>query len=279
MAEMRSVDEIIEEAFLEDLGEDFQDITTRAIVGDERASARVIANCPGIIAGLEVTRAVFSRIDAGLSWDTPLGDGDIFDAGAVVVTIEGRLDSILTGERTALNFLAHLSGVATLTGRFVEAVSGTKAEIFDTRKTTPGLRGLEKAAVAAGGGRNHRFGLYDGILIKDNHLVGRDMLEAVRAARSAHPDGSIEVEVDTIEQLHQALAARADIVLLDNMDITTLREAITLAKDRATIEVSGGVDLDTVIPIARAGAERISIGALTQSARPIDFSLAVDEIS
>jgi len=274
---MRAVDEIIDAALLEDLGEGFIDITTEALVGDGRASARIVANDPGVIAGLDVAAAVFMRIDPGLSWETPLGDGDVFGAGAVAATLTGRLSGILTAERTALNFLAHLSGIATLTRGFVKAVSGTTAEILDTRKTTPGLRRLEKAAVAAGGGRNHRFGLYDGILIKDNHLVGRDLVEAVRSARSVYPDMRIEVEVDTIEQLHQALAARVDIVLLDNMDIATLRQAIALAKGRAVTEVSGSVDLESIGPIARAGAERISIGALTQSARPIDFSLAVDE--
>ncbi len=269
---------MIEAALLEDLSEEFEDITTGALIGDERASARIVANDPGVIAGLDVAAAVFTRIDPGLSWETLLRDGDAFGTGAVVATIAGRLSGILAGERTVLNFLAHLSGISTLTSRFVEAVSGTTAEIFDTRKTTPGLRRLEKAAVVAGGGRNHRLGLYDGILIKDNHLVARGLIEAVRTARLAHSDMRIEVEVDTIEQLHQALAARADIVLLDNMDIMTLREAIVLAKDKVAIEVSGGVDLESVGPIAQAGAERISIGALTQSARRIDFSLVVDEI-
>lgn len=275
---MRTLDQLIEAALLEDLGEQFEDITTGSLIENERSSARIVVNDPGVIAGLDVAAAVFTRIDSSLSWETSLGDGDAFEASIVVATVAGNLSGILAGERTVLNFLAHLSGIATLTSRFVEAVSGTSAEIFDTRKTTPGLRRLEKAAVVAGGGRNHRFGLYDGILIKDNHLVGRGLGEAVRDARSAHPDLQIEVEVDTIDQLHQALAERADIILLDNMDIMTLRKAISMAKNRATIEVSGGVDLESVGPIARAGAERISIGALTQSARPIDFSLAVDEI-
>ncbi len=275
---MGAVDKAIEEALLEDLGAGFEDITTGALIKDERASARIVANGPGVIAGLGVAAAVFGRIDPDLSWETTLANGDVFESGAITATLGGPLGAILSGERTALNFLAHLSGIATLTGQFVEAVSGTAAEILDTRKTTPGLRHLEKAAVVAGGGRNHRFGLYDAILIKDNHLVGRDLAEAVRAVRSAHPGKQIEVEVDTLEQLHQALAAAADIVLLDNMDIAIIRRAIAAAKDRTIIEVSGGVDLDNVGPIARAGAKRISIGALTQSAPPIDFSLAVDEI-
>lgn len=275
---MGAVDKAIEEALLEDLGAGFEDITTGALIKDERASARIVANGPGVIAGLGVAQAVFGRIDPDLSWDTTLANGDAFESGAITATLSGPLGAILSGERTALNFLAHLSGIATLTGQFVEAVSGTAAEILDTRKTTPGLRHLEKAAVVAGGGLNHRFGLYDAILIKDNHLVGRDLAEAVRAVRSAHPGKQIEVEVDTLEQLHQALAAGADIVLLDNMDIATIRHAIAAAKDRTIIEVSGGVDLDNVGPIARAGAKRISIGALTQSAPPVDFSLAVDEI-
>ncbi len=275
---MGAVDKAIEEALLEDLGAGFEDITTGALIKDERASARIVANGPGVIAGLGAAPAVFGRIDPDLSWETTLANGDAFESGAITATLSGSLGAILSGERTALNFLAHLSGIATLTGQFVEAVSGTAAEILDTRKTTPGLRHLEKAAVVAGGGLNHRFGLYDAILIKDNHLVGRDLAEAVRAVRSAHPGKQIEGEVDTLEQLHQALAAGADIVLLDNMDIATIRQATAAAKDRTIIEVSGGGDLDNVGPIARAGAKRISIGALTQSAPPVDFSLAVDEI-
>ncbi len=266
---------LIEAALLEDLGEAFVDITTEALVGQEEAKANIVANQSGVAAGMTVAEAVFHRINPSVVWEPIVGDGDYFVGGSVVASVSGGLLGILKAERTALNFLAHLSGVATLTRRFVDEVKGTDAEIFDTRKTLPGLRVLEKEAVTVGGGVNHRFGLYDGILIKDNHLVGRDLMAAVSAARAAHSGKTIEVEVDTVVQLRMALDAEADIILLDNMDITTLASAIALAKGRAVIEVSGGVNLETVGPIARAGAQRISVGALTQAAAPVDFSLTV----
>lgn len=268
----------MEAALTEDLGADRQDLTTEAIVGSETAVAEIVANESGIVAGQEVAGTVFKCLLPEIGWRCSVTDGDRFAAGQAVARIEGPLSAILTGERTALNMLAHLSGIATLTGKYVQAVVGTDARIFDTRKTLPGLRYLEKAAVIAGGGNNHRFGLYDGVLIKDNHLIGRDLDGAIARARQAYPGRPIEVEVEEIDQLRQALSAEADIVLLDNMDLGTLREAISLAKGRAEIEVSGGINLDTVEAVARAGAERISVGALTQAATPIDFSLDVKEV-
>jgi nicotinate-nucleotide pyrophosphorylase (carboxylating) len=266
---------LIEAALLEDLGPERQDITTESVIGDERGEAEIIANEPGIMAGSAVAEAVLKHLDPDVNWIYLVEDGERFESGSAVALINGSLRSILTGERTALNFLSHLSGIATLTGKFVAAAEGTDARIFDTRKTLPGLRFLEKAAVAAGGGQNHRFGLFDGVLIKDNHLVGQSISAAVRRVREARPDDIIEVEVDNIGQLKEALDVGADIVLLDNMDIDTLKKAIGLAKGNTGIEVSGGITLETVGAAARAGAERISIGALTQGALPIDFSLAV----
>jgi nicotinate-nucleotide pyrophosphorylase (carboxylating) len=266
---------LVEAALSEDLGFDRRDITTQAVIGDENAEAEIIANESGVMAGSAVAEAAFKHLDGDVRWRALKVDGEGFTAGAAVAEIEGSLRTILTAERTALNLLSHLSGIATLTKKFVDAVEGTEAKILDTRKTLPGLRFLEKAAVAAAGGFNHRFGLYDGVMIKDNHLVGQSVGGAVRRARESLPGEVIEVEVDDLAQLKEALAAGADIVLLDNMDIATLKKAIGMAKGRAGVEVSGGIRLENVAAVAAAGAERISIGALTQGARPIDFSLAV----
>ncbi|MCH8830175.1 MAG: carboxylating nicotinate-nucleotide diphosphorylase [Planctomycetes bacterium] len=283
--ERQAAGALIELAWAEDLG-DSADLTCRALI-DEGATGGVdvVARESGVLAGSPVARMVFDRIDPDVQWESQLSDGEHFQCGTCVATLCGPLKSLLSGERTALNFLTHLSGVATLTRKFVERVAGTNARILDTRKTTPGYRLLEKYAVRAGGGSNHRFGLYDGILIKDNHLAAwsqagnnATIADAVRRARqslqtSAHLP--VEVEVDTLDQLTDALCGLPDIVLLDNMDPATLRRAVEIRDASAQgvqLEASGGVTLETVRAIAETGVERISIGALTHSAAAVDLA-------
>ncbi|MEI8017768.1 MAG: carboxylating nicotinate-nucleotide diphosphorylase, partial [Schlesneria sp.] len=226
-----------------------------------------------------IGRMVFAKLDDQVRWDAFRQDGDQVYPGTVIAKVSGPLSSLLIGERTMLNFMTHLSGIATLTRTFVDAVAGTHAEILDTRKTLPGWRLLEKYAVRCGGGTNHRMGLYDGVLIKDNHIAAwtesSSIAEAIRTARAKSPEGvSIEVEVDSIAQLKDALEGSPDIVLLDNMDVETLREAVSMRNRFAPgvlLEASGGVNLETVGGIARTGVERISVGALTHSAPALDL--------
>ena len=255
----------------EDVGDG--DLTTLAVIDeDATATARILLEEPGVVCGLRVAGEVFERLGAALE---PLAaDGDVVDAGPVA-RVQGRARGILTGERLALNVLGRLSGIATVTRRFVDAVEGTGAVVLDTRKTTPGLRSLEKYAVACGGGRNHRFGLYDGILIKDNHLrLAGSLAEAVgRAKESGIP---VEVECDTLVQVREALAAGAESILLDNMSVPELREAVALSEGRARLEASGGVTLKTVRAIAETGVDFVSVGALTHSPRSLDVSLEVE---
>jgi nicotinate-nucleotide pyrophosphorylase (carboxylating) len=255
----------------EDVGDG--DLTTLAVIDeDATATARILLEEPGVVCGLRVAGEVFERLGAALE---PLAaDGDVVDAGPVA-RVQGRARGILTGERLALNVLGRLSGIATVTRRFVDAVEGTGAVVLDTRKTTPGLRSLEKYAVACGGGQNHRFGLYDGILIKDNHLrLAGSLAEAVgRAKESGIP---VEVECDTLVQVREALAAGAESILLDNMSVAELREAVALSEGRARLEASGGVTLKTVRAIAETGVESVSVGALTHSPRSLDVSLEVE---
>ncbi|HEY3965261.1 MAG TPA: carboxylating nicotinate-nucleotide diphosphorylase [Planctomycetaceae bacterium] len=276
--------ELIRLALREDLG-DHGDVTTAALISaDQVAGVQIVSRGEGVLAGLSVARMVFDNIDPAVKFDQWTHDGDALAAGQIVADLSGKLKSLLIGERTCLNFLTHLSGVATLTRRFVDAVAGTRAGIFDTRKTLPGWRTLEKQAVAAGGGKNHRMGLYDMVLIKDNHLAGwqanggQTIASAVRKAREISSSGMpIEVEVDTLEQLADALDGRPDIVLLDNMTIDGLHQAVKLRDERAPeveLEASGGVSLATVAEIARTGVERISVGALTHS--PLALDLAFD---
>jgi nicotinate-nucleotide pyrophosphorylase (carboxylating) len=255
----------------EDVGDG--DLTSLAVI-DEGATctARVLVKEPGIVCGLDVAGEVFERLGATLE---PLAaDGDLVEAGPVA-SVEGSARGVLTGERLALNVIGRLSGIATLTRRYVEAVEGTGAVILDTRKTTPGLRALEKHAVACGGAHNHRQGLYDGILIKDNHLrLAGSLAEAVRRAKETGVP--VEVECDTLEQVREALGAGADSILLDNMAVPELRQAVDLAGGRARLEASGGVTLDTARAIAETGVDFISVGALTHSARALDVSLEVE---
>ncbi|MCS6924047.1 MAG: carboxylating nicotinate-nucleotide diphosphorylase [Fimbriimonadales bacterium] len=260
---------LVELALQEDLGAG--DWTTESLIPeDHRTACAILAQASGIVCGVAIAKYAFQRLDPAMEFPDALSDGASVAPNACVLSIRGRTRAILQAERTALNFLQHLSGIATLTRQFVDAVAGTGAQIVDTRKTTPGLRLLEKYAVRVGGGRNHRFGLYDGILIKDNHLaaLGGDIREAVRRARQhAHHLLAIEVECATLEQVQQAIEAGADGILLDNMPLATLREAVQLAKGRVRfIEASGGVNLQTVRAIAETGVDFISVGALTHSA-------------
>ena len=245
----------------------------------QTAAARIFAREPAVVAGATVAAEVFSRVDPSLGMSIERADGVSVANGETILTVHGRAGSILTGERVALNFLQRLSGVATLTRRFVDAVAGTPAKILDTRKTTPGLRALEKAAVVAGGGTNHRMGLYDMVMVKDNHLLAESAAPALQAAidrvRAERPGLRIELEADTLAQVKAFLALHGvDVILLDNMPPADLRAAVALgAGHPVQFEASGGVNLDTVRAIAETGVQWISVGALTHSARAIDFSL------
>ncbi|MGH3117429.1 MAG: carboxylating nicotinate-nucleotide diphosphorylase [Gaiellales bacterium] len=257
------------------------DVTTGAVVPSNAVgTARIEARADFVVAGLEIAASCFEYVGPGtIRWTPLLSDGSSVVAGDVLARLDGSLHTILTGERTALNLLGRLSGVATLTRSFVAAVEGTPARIVDTRKTTPGLRLLEKYAVRVGGGHNHRFGLDDGILIKDNHVrAARGVGEAVARARNAAPHGLvIEVEVTDLSELDEALAAGADAVLLDNMTPEMVREAVTRAGGKALLEASGGVTLENVRAYAEAGVDLISVGALTHSAPTADVSLEVED--
>ena len=239
----------------------------------------IIAKEPCVVAGLPLVEAVFAELDPHLSVKLLAQDGDFIEIRQRVVELTGPARAILTGERVALNFLQRLSGIATLTREFVEAVAGTKTKILDTRKTTPTLRALEKYAVAVGGGQNHRMGLFDAVMIKDNHRVilarlgSKALGDAIVSARTLHPEVPVIVEADTVEQVEEAVAAGADHILLDNMSLDELREAVALIAGRAKTEASGGVRLANAADIAATGVDYISVGALPHSSRAVDFSL------
>ncbi len=255
-------------------------MTTEALVPpDARARAEIVQKAPGVIAGLDVARAVFDAVDSELRWEPQVAEGE-WREGGPLAGIDGAAASILKGERVALNFLGRLSGVATLTARFVRAVEGTGAQILDTRKTTPGLRELEKRAVATGGGTNHRAGLYDAILVKENHIeAAGGVEEATRRALAAARDGmQVEVECASLDELDEALAAGAPMILLDNMDVSELRAAVERATGRAKLEASGGITLENVRKIAETGVDYISVGALTHSAPALDVSLRMERL-
>jgi nicotinate-nucleotide pyrophosphorylase (carboxylating) len=279
-AETAACHALIQLALAEDLGT-AGDLTAQATIpAATQARSAFVARKSGVIAGLAAVQLVATAVDPGLRFKALVADGSPVEAGTGLATLEGSLRSILAAERTALNFVQHLSGIASLTRQYVDAVRGTNAKILDTRKTLPGWRLLEKYAVRMGGGVNHRMGLYDGILIKDNHLhgLGGDLRRAVELARSQAFSRQlpVEVEVETLEQLEVALAVRADIVLLDNMTCDQLRLAVqrrnTVAPN-VLLEASGGVNLTTVQSIAATGVDRISIGALTHSAPALDIAL------
>ena len=269
--------DVIERAYAEDLG-DQGDVTSLSVIDPLQTNrADLIARERGCIAGIPVAGMCFAYIDPHVETSAFCDDGDEVDPGTVLLTVEGPTVSLLTAERVALNLLGRMSGIATLTRRYVDAVTGTKAQISDTRKTTPGLRALEKYAVAAGGGRNHRFGLYDAVLIKDNHIAAASSIaEAVTRARAAvGPDVVVQVEVDDLDQLAEVLVTEADAVLLDNMGPELLRTAVDMVDGKLLTEASGGVDLDTVGTVARSGVDVISVGALTHSARTLDVAMDV----
>jgi nicotinate-nucleotide pyrophosphorylase (carboxylating) len=272
------VQELIDRALAEDLGSG--DLTSEAVVvEDALARARIDQKAEGVVAGLRVAEAVFRTVDPELRWHPHVGEG-VWREGGLVAEVAGSARSILAGERVALNFLGRLSGIATLTARFAGAVEGTRARILDTRKTTPGLRVLEKQAVVAGGGHSHRSGLFDAVLVKENHAVlAGGVGEATRRAL-ASASGGVEVEVEcaTLGEVEEALEAGAGRILLDNMNPGELRRAVELAAGRGQLEASGGVTLDTVRAIAETGVDFISVGALTHSAPALDLSLTLQPL-
>jgi nicotinate-nucleotide pyrophosphorylase (carboxylating) len=269
---------LVRVALDEDVGSG--DVTTDATVAtDVRARARIVQKAPGTIFGLDAAEAVFMQLDPDALCERLVDEGLWRDDGGSVMTIEGKARALLTGERTALNFLAHLSGVATMAARAAGAVEGTGAKVLDTRKTTPGMRALEKAAVAAGGACNHRTGLYDAILIKENHIVAAGGIsQAITRAREASTElaDTLEVEVRNTQEIDEALAAGAPRLLLDNMDDGQLRAAVAQVAHRAELEASGGVTLETLRARAQTGVEWVSMGALTHSAPALDLSLILE---
>lgn len=273
-----SYDDLLRAALREDLGT-AGDITTLATIpASAIGTAIAVAREPGIVSGIEPFVRTFAMLDPNIQAERRVRDGDRVERGTAIVTLHGPLRPILSAERTALNLFCRLSGIATATRRFVDLIAGTHAQILDTRKTTPGLRALEKQAVLDGGGRNHRFGLYDAILVKDNHVaVAGGVGAAVRAARKAaghHVE--IEVEVDSLGQLDEALEAGADSILLDNFSVDDVQTAVERVAGRVPLEVSGGIDEHNVRAIALAGVDRISIGALTHSVKALDVGLDVN---
>lgn len=274
--ELPQVEALIRTALAEDVGRG--DLTTRLTVSaGVEATGTLLAKENGVLAGLPLVERVFAAVGAGVAVTALATDGDAFTRGTTLATVEGPAAVLLVGERLALNLVQRLSGVATLTRRYVEAVAGTRARIIDTRKTTPGLRVLEKYAVRMGGGGNHRAGLDDGILIKDNHITAAGgVTAALRAARAGAPHGlRIEIECATLSQVDEALAAGADALLLDNMAPADLAEAVRRAAGRALTEASGGITLETVRAIAETGVDLISVGALTHSAPAVDISMKI----
>ncbi|TAN32313.1 carboxylating nicotinate-nucleotide diphosphorylase [bacterium] len=272
------LDEAVGIALDEDLGERGVDVTTESVIDPElQGEAVVVARKPGVLSGVEAAARVFELMRPPCDYHALAAEGARIEPGEAVARVTGPLASVLTAERTALNFLQRLSGIATLTRRYADALSAyPKVALLDTRKTTPGLRLLERAAVRAGGGRNHRDGLWDAILIKDNHIAAAGgVTAAIRRARAGHPSMPIEVEVETLDQLEEALAAGAEIVLLDNMGPELMRRAVELTAGRARLEASGGMTLEGAVAAARAGVDRISVGALTHSAPALDLSLEV----
>jgi nicotinate-nucleotide pyrophosphorylase (carboxylating) len=271
---------LIRAALEEDLGSG--DITSLYFIPSAtRSKARIVAKDTGILAGIEVAKEVFLQVDRGLGLWSEMQDGNPFEPGDVLLEIEGLTRSILSAERTALNFLQRLSGIATNTKAYVNAVLPYEVKVLDTRKTTPGWRLLEKAAVKAGGGTNHRIGLYDQVMVKDNHLMacGRhdDLQAAINRVRLERPEVKVQLEAATLDQLADFLTLRGvDMILLDNMNVETLRTAVAITKGRVFLEASGGITLDTINEVASTGVNAISVGALTHSSKAVDLSLDVE---
>ncbi len=273
----RSIDPLIELAFTEDIG--IGDITTESTVSaSQQGLGTILAKTEGVVAGLPIAERVFNKIDSHLNFRMLTVDGDYVESMTSIATVEGSAKSILTGERTALNFLQRLSGTATLTSRFVAATAEYDVKIIDTRKTTAGWRTIQKYAVRVGGGHNHRFGLYDGVLIKDNHIIAAGgIAKAIERARAVAPHTmKIEIEVDSLDQVEEAVAAGADIILLDNMPPNFMQAAVGEIGNDALTEASGGITLDQAETVAATGVNFISVGALTHSAMPLDISLDLE---
>jgi len=269
---------IIQRSLAEDIGDG--DITTQCTVGEDLwLSGSLVARAEGVIAGLEVAALVFRLLDERVAFESMAADGDPVAPKQVLARLRGPGRALLTGERTALNLLQRISGIATATRSYVQAVSGTRAVILDTRKTAPGLRAIDKLGVRLGGGQNHRLGLYDMALIKNNHIaaVGGNLTEAVRRVRLGDPrQRPVEIEVRSLDELRQALELQVDRVLLDNMDAGQLRQAVLITAGRISLEASGGITLENVSEIARTGVDYISVGALTHSVKALDISLWID---
>lgn len=268
------LDEFVSRVLAEDLGTG-GDVTSRATIAeDARFTAEMNARQAIVVAGLEIAEAFFRRLDDGVEIELLAGDGDRIEHGASMMRLQGNARAMLTAERSALNTLQHLSGIATMTRQYVDAITGTGTILLDTRKTLPGLRVLEKYAARMGGAQNHRMRLDDGVLIKDNHVaVCGSVAEAVRRAKSANTGLQVQVEVDRIDQIEPALAAGADRLLLDNMPVHILREAVSLVAKRVPLEASGGVTLETIRAIAETGVDYVSVGRITQSAPAVDIGL------
>jgi len=274
--------ETIERALAEDQA--YNDVTTDLLIsGDKQGKAAFLVKDHGILAGIDIARRVLQKVDAGTDIKILMPDGSAVKPGDTVAAVSGKLSGMLKAERTALNFLQRLSGIATETSRYVAAVKGLPVKILDTRKTTPGLRYLEKYAVRMGGGQNHRMNLSDAILIKDNHLEalyaqGLNLTDAVNKARQGAPSGlKLEVETRTLDEVQQAVETGADIIMLDNMSLEMMRQAVALIKGRAKIEASGNVNLNNVRSVAETGVDFISVGALTHSVKALDISLEFEE--
>jgi nicotinate-nucleotide pyrophosphorylase (carboxylating) len=268
------IDDFVKRTLAEDLGEG-GDVTSKAtIAADSRFTALLAAREPIVLAGLDVARAFFRALDEAVTIQQLVDDGESVDAEAVLMRLSGNARAMLAAERSALNTLQHLSGIATLTRRYVQAIEGTGATLVDTRKTIPGLRALEKYAARMGGAQNHRMRLDDGVLIKDNHIaVAGGVGPAVAAAKEAKTGLEVQVEVDSLDQIEEALAAGADRLLLDNMAPAMLRKAVDLVAARVPLEASGGVTLETIRPIAESGVDFISVGRITQSAPAVDIGM------
>jgi len=270
--------ELIDRALKEDIGTG--DLSTRILPEDLTGVAKLYAKQKGVVAGLGLVEQVFQRVDPRIQVQTLLKDGDEVKAGGVALELKGPLGSILQGERTALNFLQHLSGIATATKRAVDQVAGLSVSIVDTRKTLPGWRSLQKYAVRVGGGKNHRFGLYDAVMLKDNHLAAvGGLTEAVQRIKSqvGHMT-KVEVECETIDQVKEAITCGVDVIMLDNMGLEEMREAVIYINKRAIVEASGGMGEERLREVAETGVDLISIGALTHSVQALDFSLDLGDI-
>lgn len=278
--EYLGLNDLIRRALQEDIG--YQDITTANLISPElQAKGVFYAKSVGILAGLTVSQAVFNLLDPEIIFTSLKTDGQKLAPGDKIAIVQGVAATLLTGERTALNFMQHLSGIATKTHNMAQMIEPYKTQLVDTRKTTPGLRCLEKYAVKTGGGRNHRQGLFDGVMIKDNHIrVAGGIFPAVNKLRLLVPyTVKIEVEVENLEELEQALQARADIIMLDNMDIDTMRQAVLITDGKALLEASGGINENTIIAVAQTGVDFISVGAITHSAVSLDISFDINVVS